>query len=428
MKRRELLARSLLLGAAGLTTPSARLFAAPDGYNGPLLAVFQADGGWDVTSYCDPKVNQLGEPDITNWSNDAGILQAGNISYAPVGNNVGFFEKYAADMLVINGIDMQTNSHTTGVLHSWSGRNARGFPTLTAMFSAHNAPELPLAYINYGGFGDTANLIRFSRLSDVSSLRQLLTPAINPWDTATTDRQPSDLERIRSYRQARISRMLAKDGNLARTRDTLEAYRDAITSAPELARFADFVPPDSAVLPEVTVNAEITSNLPLQVQLTASAFEAGVASAADLFLNGFDTHNNHDELHTPLQSHLNDQIDLLWTMAEARGFADRLTVVIGSDFGRTPLYNADNGKDHWPIGSVIVMAKDQAWTNRVAGLTDERHHAYNINPQTLARDDDNGTIIYPKHVHKALRRLLGLESTNVDANFQFTATEDFSFF
>ena len=79
---------------------------------------------------------------------------------------------------------------------------------------------------------------------------------------------------------------------------------------------------------------------------------------------------------------------------------------MGSDFGRTNFYNAADGKDHWPYGSYIVMEKNQRWTGRVVGETDELHfplpdrsaHAGGATRRT-------GTLIYPKHVHKALRRL-----------------------
>ena len=49
-------------------------------------------------------------------------------------------------------------------------------------------------------------------------------------------------------------------------------------------------------------------------------------------------------------------------------------------------------------------------------------------PRTLRRDDTSGTIIYPKHVHKALRRYLGIEHTPGAERFQFNNTEDFAFF
>jgi len=133
-------------------------------------------------------------------------------------------------------------------------------------------------------------------------------------------------------------------------------------------------------------------------------------------------------LHEPLFAHINESLDLLWTMADERNLADRLTVVIGSDFSRTPWYNSDQGKDHWPIGSVIVMERNASWTNRVVGGTDEMQNAYQYNPVTLERDDTSGTIIYPMHVHKALRAHLGLAGTEGDQRYPFTSAEDFSFF
>ena len=105
-----------------------------------------------------------------------------------------------------------------------------------------------------------------------------------------------------------------------------------------------------------------------------------------------------------------------------------MVVVIGSDFGRINFYNSREGKDHWPIGSFVVMEKNQPWTKRAVGETDELRFARRINPLTLERDDAGGTIIYPKHVHKALRRYLGIDYTAGGQRFPFNNTEDFAFF
>ena len=48
--------------------------------------------------------------------------------------------------------------------------------------------------------------------------------------------------------------------------------------------------------------------------------------------------------------------------------------------------------------------------------------------RTLRRDDRGGTIIYPKHVHKALRRYLRIERSAGAQRFPFNNTEDFAFF
>ena len=74
------------------------------------------------------------------------------------------------------------------------------------------------------------------------------------------------------------------------------------------------------------------------------------------------------------------------------------------------------------------MEKNQRWTNRVVGETDDLHVAYRIDARTLRRDDRNGTILYPKHIHKALRRYLGIEHTAAAQRHPFHNTEDFAFF
>ena len=433
MKRRDFLIKSMLLGITGMAMPVPRIYgASEEGYSGRLLITLQAEGGWDVSSFCDPKENQRGEKPITNWSKSAKTQEVGNILYAPFAKNDWFFKKYHKDMLVINGVDAQTNSHTTGVLHNWSGRNSEGFPSITALHAAHNAPEQPLSYVNFGGFGQTGGVIRFSRLDDVRALREILEPEWQHYHEENEHevylRRTSDVERIRKYRKMRLARMIENPALLNRHRSNLEAYADALESKGSLSRFKDFVPEENEILDDVEVHERHHSNLPRQIQMATSAFQSGLASAADLYTGGYDTHTNHDSQHDALFSHLADMIDLFWTQAGEAGIADRITMVIGSDFSRTPHYNADNGKDHWPIGSVIVMEQNPSWGNRVVGLTDEGQNAHKIKPNTLQRDDVNGTIIYPKHVHKALRRYLNLENTSVESNFAFNNTEDFKFF
>ena len=74
------------------------------------------------------------------------------------------------------------------------------------------------------------------------------------------------------------------------------------------------------------------------------------------------------------------------------------------------------------------MEKNASWTNKIIGNTDEGHNAQKINPDTLKIDKKNGTIIYPKHVHKALRKHLGIENSLVEKDLEFSNTEDFNFF
>ncbi|GIR83047.1 MAG: hypothetical protein CM15mP84_07950 [Cellvibrionales bacterium] len=79
---------------------------------GKLVVTLQLDGGVDVTMFCDPKLNVLGEPKINHWADRLEPQQTVGIRYAPVALNETLFERFGPDMLVINGVDCQTNLTT----------------------------------------------------------------------------------------------------------------------------------------------------------------------------------------------------------------------------------------------------------------------------------------------------------------------------
>ena len=158
-----------------------------------------------------------------------------------------------------------------------------------------------------------------------------------------------------------------------------------------------------------------------------AAFKSGVSVSVDLVYGGFDTHGNNDERQARLLAGLATRVDELWRRAEEHGFADRLVVIIGSEFSRTNYYNGNDGKDHWPVGSLVVMEDNQPWTDHVAVATDELHFALPVDPLTL-EPDPNGNIIYPNHVHKTLRRHLGLEDSRGARLYPFRGVSDMAFF
>ncbi len=421
MRRRTFL--KALLGVAA-TAPGFRLplVDAQDGYSGKLFVFVQADGGWDVTSFCDPKVNTPGEPIINHWAEHDETRQVGNLSYAPFAKNQEFFEKYHRMMLVINGVDAQTNAHTVGIVHNWSGRNSEGYPTLGALAAAHFAPALPVGYLSFGGFSNTSGLTRFTRLDDPRLLQEIANPRADMGRFISD----ADWEAMGRHRAETVARLASAPGLLPGDEAHLEFYRTAFATE-GLKAYADAIPPEDE-LEDAEEGQDYRSTLRRQAQLTVLAFKTGVAVSADLYLGGFDTHTNHDPPHEWLLGNLTGGVDYLWDYAEEHGVADRMVVVIGSDFGRTQHYNSVNGKDHWPIGSYVVMEKNQTWTGKAVGETDGLHFAQKMDPATLRRDDTNGTIIYPKHVHKALRAHLGVSQTAGALRFPFNNTEDFPFF
>ena len=399
-------------------------------YRGKLYVFVQADGGWDPTSFCDPKVNVSGEPVINHWAEQNEVLQAGNIRFAPFGNNRKFFEKYYQRILVINGVDAQTNSHTVGVVHNWSGRISEGYPTTTALLAARYGSGLSMPYVSFGGFSNTAGVATFTRMSNPDVIRTVARPEAVYYDADRRYLNEGEWEIFQELRERRAARLASAPSLMPRDARNRRLYAASLSpDATEGLRDLVGILPDRKDLEAVeTFGTRFRSKLKLQAQLAVLAFKAGVAVSADLYLGGFDTHDEHDVDQNWLLGNLTDAVDYLWDYAEVQGVADRLVVVMGSDFGRTNKYNSDGGKDHWPIGSFLIMEKNQRWTNRVVGETDELHFARKVNPTTLARDDSGGIRMYPKHVHKALRRYLGIESSAESRMFPFNNTETLPFF
>ena len=425
--------KALTASAAISSLPASfRVYGAPQDYNGKLLITIQAEGGIDVTSFTDPKVNAPIGYVINNWAGDRfgngaqDIGEAGNIRYAPVAGNQAFFDKHYQDMMVINGIDAQTNSHTAGVTHNSSGRISAGYPSLTAVFSSIQAPDLPIAYINNGGYSETAGLIRYSRLSDIGQLGNVIRPNKPQWNPDDTYLHPTDYLRVRQAQNARLERLLAKSNNTFQQQQNIAGYKSALDSSSILTDFAVELR-NAGDLQSDENEGDVYSSLKRQAQIALLAMKSGVSVSADLIQWGFDTHTDHDLLQYPALRFLTEGIDYLWEYAETLGLADRLVVVMTTDFGRTPHYNDTNGKDHWPIGSAIVMEKGASWGNKVVGVTDPYHNAMPIDTQSL-QASDSGEIIYPKHMMYNLRKYLQLDSHVNSSVFPLGDAAHFDFF
>jgi hypothetical protein len=412
LSRRQLLRAALVGGSAATGLLSSRVWSsgAHQPYEGQLLVTLQLDGGVDVTQLCDPKVNVKGEPRINYWADAADPGQAGNLFYAPVANNAAFFERFGRDMLVINGVDSQTNSHETGKLFNWTGSNAEGRPSLSALFAAAQSPEQPLAYSVFDGFSRTAGLIGYNRFDDLSNMRALIRPNIDPW-SGGVKRAETDVLRSQQLVHDGVQSLLLQPNLSVRQRQSALRFVEAREGREGLQRLARLVPAEEDIQRREDFTAggmNFSSSLKQQMQGALLVFKSGLGSAADLALGGFDSHDIHDPVSESLLAHFASAVHFFWDYAEELGLADRIVLVIGSDFSRTNFYNAGNGKDHWPIGSYIVMEQGAPWGDRVVGLTDELHFARAINVKTL-KEDSKGVLMTPSHVHKALQVYLGLD-------------------
>ncbi|MEO0575543.1 MAG: DUF1501 domain-containing protein [Pseudomonadota bacterium] len=433
MKRRDFLKIS---SAAGLmTVGGTSLVQAQGQHTGPYWLFIEANGGWDPTSFCDPKGRGLGpNGDISDYDQND-VQTAGNIAYAPppdsfpggggLFSNQEFFTNHHERLVVVNGIDMGTNSHVAARRAAFTGSLPRDYPSLGAVIAAELGPDLAIPYVVSTVSETTVTNGIVPRVgltgSQLGTIRELAYPNRS---NATDDRQAqqyladTNLGLMQAASAARRQRLISSQ-RLTRINGAQvlhDSVRDIDKST--LGNFVESLA-NNVVTPPVFDSDSRARRMIDDAQNAFAAFESGAAATAHVRAGGFDTHDDHDANHYPrLMSHLS-AIDFIIQAAIDRGFGENLIIVMGSDFGRTNKINSDAGKDHWPIGSMMVWgAPTFVDGNRVVGGTDNEQRALQVNPSTLAIDA-NGVTLSPEYVHQSLRRLAGIHTGGVATQFPF---------
>jgi hypothetical protein len=408
-------------------------------YPGPYWIMLNAGGGWDPTMTFDPKGGKAGDRTTVNQAYTPGeIKSSGNIPHAPTALVAGgvtaascgdFLDLFRDRLMVLNGIDTSTNNHDSGSRTIWSGQLAEGYPSFAALVAAKalETLDLPMAYLSNGGYDSTGGLIPLTRVSNTDSIQRLAYPNIRDPNNAKSDLYHSQAtaSRIAAAQAARLDAMRSVQ-TLASTRSAMSSLYMARESTGGLAALGEALKgktlvnitdiPKLAAIPDASRN-EVDGALGMmrQAQIALYAFQSGVAVSANLDTGGFDTHNNSDEQQTSRHMHVLIALEYLFNQLDAMGLADKTYVLVGSDFGRTPFYNEDNGKDHWNITSMLLSGP-KIPTNVVIGATDEAFKPKTVNTKTLAVDG-TGVRIEPRHVHAELRRIAGLTGTDLDTQF-----------
>ncbi|NRB42136.1 MAG: DUF1501 domain-containing protein [Pseudomonadales bacterium] len=352
--------------------------------------------GADVETYRGP---------MNRYASNA-IRQKGKIRYAPIPQGVEssdqldkFVQKYYRKMMVINGINQATNSHSVGARLSYTGSQSSAMPTLPAMLASPYADSQPMAFITAGGgYNFSGGLVAKSQLLDDSQFNALANP-----DKYLNSDAVNGL--LNSQKQQQLQRLLADTPDNAIHRLlAMRQLHDARRADAGVDKLLNALPQDS----EASGSKE-------DAEMIAAAFATGWATTATLGMGGFDTHNDSDNRQFKKIDELLSLVDHLWQELERVNIADKTTVVLVSDMGRTPGYNSRDGKDHWPTNSMVLMGAGIEG-NRTIGGTDDALRPKKVNAHTLQLDED-GIEITPAAIYKGLRRLSGIDGGFLDRQY-----------
>ena len=386
----------------------------PDPYEGPYYVVFNASGGWDTTCLMDPK----GVNGINRLYKEGDIQTHGKHKFAPTAthiqkgmSNEAFYKAYGDELLVLNGLDYSINNHSPCKRYMATGKlDSLAYPTFAALVAACRGPETPLAFLTFGNYSATGNLVPMARIPYLPSLKLIA--------NADSIQGIARLPYHDDFTQALIEKALKERAEapmekpqLPRVERAQSMLYAAQTNSKALKRVTPYIK-----------NKIPKGRLPQQAEIALSCFKAGVCVSANISIGQFDSHANNDPDQMRLLPEFLAGIDYLIKRAEELKIRDKLVIVIQSEMGRTPHYNKGNGKDHWSIGSIMFMGKGIRG-NRVIGATNEKQFLLPIDPKSLSIDEGNGTRVRPEHIHQALRTFAGIDKHKFSSQFPLNVSK-----
>jgi uncharacterized protein (DUF1501 family) len=372
-----------------------------------FLVMMFADGGWDPTQTID--VHDPLDPndgidvdvpfDISGLPASqvrtvSGLTYMSNATTRPGVD--AFFDAWAPKTAIVNGINTRSTSHDQSRQLVLTGYLDATRPDFAVVAAHHNGESLPLPHLLLGGMsfggpfaglsgrlgGQMGQAIQYNRVSNnrqaVSALGEAYIQQALEWQEMLEQGAPAN----------------SLTGKVAQ-------FYDANGRADKLARLAS------------TLQINMGNGTQLATSLGA-AFKSGLTTSVSLQPSGgFDTHSDNTQQNArwdQVFTFLKDFCDGLQSQPgiAAPTLMDETTVVYCSEFARTPELNQDNGKDHHPFTSMVLVGKHVRGGTTV-GMTNGDQEGIKINFGT-GMPDNGGQLLDVTNMVAGLVTLMGANS------------------
>ena len=190
-----------------------------------------------------------------------------------------------------------------------------------------------------------------------------------------TDLYPADdrlLQRLElDFVQAKNRRHLETAGRNTQLEARIASFELAFRMQAEAPEAVDLSLETSETLALYGVNREPTDNFARQCLLARRFAERGVRFIQATHSYKWDQHGGLKRLHARNAHEVDQPIAALLADLKRRGLLDDTIVLWGTEFGRTPVAEGQDGRDHNPYGFTIWLAGGGIKGGTTYGATDE---------------------------------------------------------
>ena len=190
-----------------------------------------------------------------------------------------------------------------------------------------------------------------------------------PPDGMTDSRQRKKLDMLAKLNRKHSEKNAFDDELEAR----INAYEMAYRMQSEAPEAVDLSQESDATKSLYGLDQKETEGYGRQCLLARRLVERGVRFVQVYSGSGsaWDTHANHEKRSTDLCRSVDQPISGLLSDLKQRGMLDDTLVIWGGEFGRTPMSEKGNGRDHNPFGFTMWMAGGGVQGGQTIGSTDD---------------------------------------------------------
>jgi uncharacterized protein (DUF1501 family) len=437
---RRVFLRSLGIGAGAFAFTSAlepkRARAAVGPERSYVFAYFS--GGWDTLMGLDPR-----DPNVFTDANvgqtkiqlawDMMPMQYPRTIIQPSGSNIDFgpvmdgIAPHFQRICVVRGMNMNTVSHDVGRTYMVTGKQPRGsqpavssVPTqIVAQQGDHSAmPNLTAAVETFN-----LGLPSFASGVTVESVADLIT-ALSDGPQAPGASARMRLDAFRATEKYCDPESLNRSGFLSLIVDGQTKARSLVSGGlSSKFQFLNKTDPEMTAIAQRYGIKALTS-AQAQAAMAYQALRYGMAQCVSIqATDQLDTHDGRWAVEQPLQQKQGwDALGLLVSDLEStddpvRGgkLIDHTTIIAFSEFGRTPMLNVRDGRDHSLTASCMLIGAGIPGNKVVGKSSDVNMLPLPVNAMTGAQDD-SGIFITPELVTASIMQSAGYDTTALRVN------------